>query len=445
MAETVTCTGCGGVVPMTALAAAVACPYCRRQIHLSPDDLAQLAAYRAHVEGQLARAREQQTYAEGWNRWYGAPDAKKKHSPLIPLALWLGMIVLLVVVTSAAQALGFAAGAAKILPFAMLLLMFVFIGGYMFWFYRGRTASTRTTQLAAANVHCPSCGAPHQLHPGEVLTRCRFCSAPLMPDDRVMDHGRAEVDRALLTAELERGRAERRGMTMMSSSSLAKYQAYIVVGSFLPVTCLSALAFTVSWLTGDGEANLGGVLLVWLLASANAGVLALVYLYRRHRRESYMAVQRALAARFGGHALPDPWAMNAWFDRHWAGLVPFSELFPGPYFLGTALVIDGYPVLVVMNPVGAADQYKGFLTVRVSGWLTDPARAPSHPAIGTAKRSLHVLGGSLETTRAGLYLRFPQKAARRVAKLESVNALGDVMASLANAARQLNAQPVDIP
>lgn len=430
---------------MTALAAAVACPYCRRQIHLSPDDLAALAAYRAHVDGQLSRAREQQTYAEGWNRWYGSPDAKKKQSPLIPLALWLGMIVVMAVISAAAQALGFVAGAVKILPAAMLFLMLTFIGGYMFWFYSGRTSATRTTQLAALNVHCPSCGAPHQLQPGEVLQRCRFCSAPLMPDERVMDHGRAEVDRALLQAEIERARAERRGMTMLSSSSFAKYQAYIVIGSFLPVTGLSAIAFTISWLTGERDANLAGVLVLWLVAGTNAGLLALVYLYRRHRREGYAGVSNVLASRFGGRSLPDPWAMNAWFDRHWAGLVPFSQLFPGPYFLGTALVIEGYPVLVVMNPVGAAEQYKGFVTVRVSGWLPEPDRAASHAAIRAAKQSVHALGASLETTRAGLCVHFPQKAARRVAKLESVRALGDLTASLASAARQLGAQHVDIP
>jgi hypothetical protein len=98
-----------------------------------------------------------------------------------------------------------------------------------------------------------------------------------------------------------------------------------------------------------------------------------------------------------------------------------------------------------MNPVGAADQYKGFVTVRVSGWLAEPSNANSHPAVGAAKRAVHSLGASLETTRAGLSVHFPQKAAQRVAKPESVRALGDLMATLANAARQLGAGPVDIP
>lgn len=431
---------------MTALAAAVTCPYCHRQLQLSPHDLHELARYRSHVEGQLARAKEQQAYAEGWNRWYGAPDAKKKHHPLIPLFVWLGLVIPLGIFAYAAQALGFAQIASQVMPIAMTVLMVTLVGGYMFWFYSGRTGRTQKAQLAAANVHCPSCGAPHQLQPGEVLERCRYCSAPLMPDERVMDHGRAEVDRALLHAELERGRAERRGMTMLSSSSAANIVPYIVLGSFLPMTGFGAISFTISFLMGeDRDTTIGGILAIWTLAFLNVGLLVSVYLFRRHRREGFARVSQTLVARFGGATLADQWAMNAWMDRHWAGLVPFQQLFRGPYFSSSAFAIEGYPVLLVMNPVGAAEQYKGFLTVRVSAWLPEHEKLSSHPAIVGAKQAVRGLDAQLQITKAGFTLLFPEKPARRIAKLEGVTTLGNVMHALASAARRLDARPVDIP
>lgn len=446
MAETVTCTGCGGVVPMTALAAAVTCPYCRRQLQLSPHDLEELARYRSHVQGQLAQAHEQQLYAEGWNRWYGAPDARKKHHPLIPLFIWLGLVIPLGIFGYAAQSLGFASLASQLMPIAMTVMMVVLIGGYMFWFYSGRGGTTQTTRLVAANVTCPACGAPHQLQPGEVLQRCRYCSAPLMPDERVMEHGRAEVDRALLLAEMERGRAERRGMTMLSSSSAANIVPYIVLGSFMPMTGFGAIGFTFSFLMGeDKDTTIAGLFAIWTLAFLNAGLLASVYLFRRHRREGLARVSQALVTRFGGATLADQWAMNAWMDRHWAGLVPYQQLFRGPYFSSSAFAIEGFPVLLVMNPVGAADQYKGFLTVRVSAWLPEHEKMHGHPAIVAAKQAVRGLDAQLQITKAGFTLLFPEKPARRIAKLESVQTLGNVMHALASSARQLGAQPVDLP
>jgi hypothetical protein len=125
--------------------------------------------------------------------------------------------------------------------------------------------------------------------------------------------------------------------------------------------------------------------------------------------------------------------------------VPIHQLFRGPYFLVSAFFIEGFPVLLVMNPVGAADPYKGFLTVRVGAWLADPDRLSSHPAMVGAKQAIRDLDAQLEVTRAGFALSFPEKPAQRMAKPESVQRLGDVMHTLASAARQLGASPVDIP
>jgi hypothetical protein len=430
---------------MAALGPAVICPYCRSQIQLAPGDLAELRTYQSHVSGQLARAQREHEYAEGWNRWYGTDDARKKSHPLLPLFLWIAMVIPLGFFGWAVSALDLSGEIVKLLPVAFVGLFMLVLCGYMFWFYSGRRTQKSTAVLRAVNVHCPACGAPHQLAAGDVLDRCRFCSAPLLPDARVMDHGRAEADRVALEAEIARARAERRGMTMLSSSSAANAVPYIVLGSFLPMTLFGSIGFTFSFLMGnEPDTPIGGLALLWLLTFVNAGLIALVYVYRRTRKDRVVALGQALVARFGGAVLADQWAMNNWMDRHWAGLIPMQQMFRGAYFTSVACAVEGYPVLYVLNPVGAAEGYPAFVSLRVSAWLTDPHRLGREPVVERVRGLLRAHGFSLELTRAGLTALALKKSAERVVKSDP-RALGDAALELARAARSIGGTPVDIP
>jgi len=445
-AETVTCARCGGAVPMQVLAAAVSCPYCKSELRLSADDLARLARYRADVSGKLGRANEQLGYAESWNRWYGGAEARRKNNPFVPIAIWLVLVVVIGGFAGVVQNLGLDARTLGVLaPFGSMGLFVLVIGAYMFWYYSGRSSQRKAAPLAAAPIHCPKCGAPNQLAPGEVLRSCRYCSAPLMPGETVMQHGRAEAERALIFAEIERSRAERRGMVNLSSSSLGNATPYIIFGSFVPITAIGAVAFTVSWLSGnERDANPMGILVLWALATANVGLLALVYVFRRYRQGRVDGLVGGAARALGGATLADVWAMNGWLDRHWAGSVPYQQVFRGPYFASVEATIESFPVLVVVNPVGASEHYPPFVAARVGAWVSNTGAAERHPAVAMARATCGEAGFELRVERAGLLALAVHGAAKRVVRSGSSERIVLALRALTRAARELGATPVDI-
>lgn len=429
---------------LAALAASVTCPYCKAHVELRPDEVERLVRYRHEVRGRLDAAHRELGHAESWNRWYGSPTARKKNNTLVAVGIWLGLVVTVALLSFGVQALGLERHAvAKLAPLGLFGLFALAFGGYLVWFYSGRGGRSAKPALASARVSCPKCGAPNELHPGEVLQHCRFCGAPLLAGRRAMEHGLAEAERALLFAELERARAERRGMTALSASSGARVTPYIVVGSFLPMTLLGAVAFTISFLTGHEEGPLSGLLLLWAFAGANVGLLGLVYAYRRHRNAQLEAVLGAISTRLGGTLSPDPWAMNAWLDRHWAGPVPMQQMFRGPYFRAAFAQVEGFPLLVVANPVGASEHYPGFVSVRLGAWMTSPEAARG-AATATARAAFERLGFSLSFERSGPVALALNRAARRFVGAGDGAALADAIARLAASARELGAQPVDV-
>lgn len=442
--DTVSCTRCGSGVPLLVLERSVDCPHCKAPIELAAADVEALTRYRTEVRARLDAERGQRAREESWNRSFGGPDAKKKNNPLLPL-LVVGTVVLLMGgLIGALQAAGASNQTmSNVVPATFFGIFAAVFGAYLVWYRSGRTQRAPTT-LESATVHCPKCGSPHALRVGEVLDRCRFCSAALLPDAGARERGLAAADHALLEAELAHGRAERRGMLTVSASSGARIVPYLVVGSFLPITLFGAVAFTISFLAGqEKDTSAGGILLLWALALLNGGLLGLVYLFRRARQARIDALLGGLCARFAGRPLADAWAANAWLDRHWAGSVPMQHMFRGAHYTTAAFTVQGLPALAIVNPVGASEDYPAFVAFRVSAWL--PAREVPHPAVAAARAACAGVGLGLSVERAGLVAIASEGAVRRLIESPEPLRLAGALEEVGRAAHALGGTRVDLP
>jgi hypothetical protein len=366
---------------------------------------------------QIARADADHSHAAHWNRWYGGTEARKRNHPLVAVLIVALLIVPLVGVGIGAQALGLSTQALNtIMPIAYGVVMVTVLGGYFAWYFIGRSPpAKRRSALAPASVRCPTCGAPHALAAGAVLDRCRHCGAALLPDQRAREHALSRAEGAALGAEIERHRAERRGMAALSSMSAGNATPYIVLGSFLPMTAIGAIWATVTALFGDSEeAPLGAVLGLWAFAITNVGLIAGVFVFRDQRRRRWERILAFATAPFRGTRLRDIHWLVAWLDRYWAGAVPHTELFAGPAFCAAELVAHGFPVCIHVNPVGMTDEYPGFIVIRVAAWQAAPNER--HPNVVAVRNWLTGFGAALGVERTGIVVRFDQASIERIAR-----------------------------
>jgi len=144
-------------------------------------------------------------------------------------------------------------------------------------------------------------------------------------------------------------------------------------------------------------------------------------------------------APFRGTRLFDIHAVVAWLDRHWAGGVPHNELFAGPTFCAAELLAEGFPVCVIVNPVGMTDDYPGFVAVRVAAWQNAPDER--QPNVSAMRDWLARFGAVLEIERAGIVARFEQASIERLAQGSGAE-LTQVIGSAAQLAAQCSIRPL---
>ena len=96
-----------------------------------------------------------------------------------------------------------------------------------------------------------------------------------------MRAGLGAAEAAAREAAMRRYRAEREGMASLMRMSLGGGFPYVIIGSFLPITVGTGIMFTVDAVQ-HGTKEPGGLLAIWILGSVNVGLMALVYLWRRH-------------------------------------------------------------------------------------------------------------------------------------------------------------------
>jgi hypothetical protein len=156
---------------------------------------------------------------------------------------------------------------------------------------------------------------------------------------------------------------------------------YIVIGSFLPMTAIGAIAFTVDFVTNaTSDTPLGGLLVLWLLALVNGGLLAGIYLFRRARRTKWLGLAREVTARLQGRVITTAPEWVAWLNALWAGPYDITRLLPGPCWHVITGRVGAFAVAVDLEPVPAdAESSRPRAEVLLAACLAPDAPAPAPP------------------------------------------------------------------
>ncbi len=189
---------------------------------------------------------------------------------------------------------------------------------------------------------------------------CGLCGSSLVAGTAIM-HQAIDVARGdLRHAAMARYRLERSAMSTVYRSSMSSVMPYIVLGSFLPMTAGGAVAFTVEMLTSDHpDTPPAGLAVIWLLALANAGALAIVAQRRRTRRQRWRAIADATASGLAGRVSTTGTEWVGWLNSLWAGPYAITSLFTGPCFHAVSGGLASFPVGVDLDPVPASSETGG--------------------------------------------------------------------------------------
>ncbi|CAN5171328.1 hypothetical protein BH09MYX1_BH09MYX1_08740 [soil metagenome] len=447
-AHTVLCHGCGGTIPLTSLDPSVRCPFCAHVQTLPEAQRQELASYQHAVAHQLGRAADEHARAASMEKWTGGRGASARLSTTMAIfGVMFGVLVLLGGITQwvIMTIPGNRKEAEVLLPIAIPVIVAATFIAYMIWYYGGERSKRARALPPVGRGTCPRCGAANALAPGQVLVRCSHCGTSLLPSKTMMVEGFGAAEAELHRAEIARYRSERSGFASAMRMSAAGVMGYVVVGSFLPMTLGGAVAFTADGLSkGQLEPGVGAI---WAIAAFNVAILVAIILYRRMKRERWSHLVALTARRFVHRDIVTIDGLVHWLNEHWAGPVPLTEIYAGPYFQASALVLGDYMALVVANPTALADGYPPYVSVYLSAWI--PAlrsRVPFDPSpIAAQCASLERLGFRIAIDGAGLRAFATQPSIGQLAKDGHGDDLVHVANALHESARILGARSVELP
>jgi DNA-directed RNA polymerase subunit RPC12/RpoP len=450
-ARMVVCVSCGGRIPLATLQPSVVCPYCRTVQHIADAQRDALTRYHAQVHGELARAERERLQVRAWDRWYGGRGGQAKAGFGVAWVVFGGMLAFAIALGCVAQAMmmsgdaRLAAVAVLVVPIGVPVIALTAIIGYSIWYYGGKRRKREASAPVSHVATCPNCGAANELEPGQVLERCAYCGTGLMPSPPMMAQALSDAEAARLRAELERYRAERRGMATAIRTSAGAFVPYIVLGSFLPMTLGGAIAFTADGISKDQFEP--GLAALWSIAAVNGGSIALVYVWRRAWADRFGRLAQLANTGFAQQSL-DFDGFIGWLNAHWAGPVPLTEIFSGAHFRAVSLAIGGYPGLLVVNPTPLAEGYPGYIAVYLAaripgahanrGW--DPETTAPQRAV------LEALGFRVSLESGGIKAHADARTARRLARrADGGGVLAEVATMLLGMARAKGAAAVELP
>ncbi len=380
----------------------VRCSFCGHDQVVSPKQLAELRRYR-HAVGALG-SRIDHERAERVNLvdWYGA-DGKGNAGVRTILIYGSPLFALLVVCAGLV-------GEQVVDPVRMwcvvapALLIAYFVIAFVLFPPGGKQRDKRAPQATApVTALCPHCGGPLPFDVGEVGRDCPHCGGAVVADAALINGGLDAARNELRAAAIARYRLERRSITKTYRSGTANKYPYLIVGSFLVITCTVALVFTFEWLAGDAS-NAPGPIPMWLPALANVAVLINMRNSRRRRRYRFQTVADELAEQLDGHDTTRVEQWVNWLNRYWVGPYPVNQLFPGPHYHAVCGRLETYPVAMDLDPVPInASELKPRADVFVAAQLPVDKSLPSLPR-NLRTRALR-LGFTLLPNSAGFIAR----------------------------------------
>jgi hypothetical protein len=182
---------------------------------------------------------------------------------------------------------------------------------------------------------------------------------------------------------------------------MSNYLPFIVVGSFVPMLGLAAIAFTWSVVSGE-EPFHPGLVILWTVVLALLAGLKVYADYRRTRRAAFRAALVDLTKQFGGSVLDQLKDNVAWLNRHWAGRYDVANLVASPYAVGAAISVRGCPVLIDLDATAPAQHQRPRLNLLLAAVRSGAETPNAAPLRNQAERRLHACGFTVTATEGGL-------------------------------------------
>jgi hypothetical protein len=402
------CEGCGST--LSAVAASVRCDFCGHQQLLNPAQLAQLSQYQSAALRLNASAQQELSAISQMQALHGVRGPQSRNVLWILMACTSTPVILAVAFVAVGMASGISNDVLKAVAEMIVMVgFFVGVGGFFVWYYGG-TKKTVALPRATQAAICPTCGAPTAFVPGQVIERCKFCSAAAVPGTALQRAVLDASEHAARLARLERYRAERRvvsGYANIANSTAAIYPWVIVTSLGLPVVG-GAIWATYSTVTDSDPAPIGVLVALWVMALGMTIAGILYTTMRAKRRDRWRHVQDQLATKLNGVTVKGSDAALNWMDAFWACPFPVQDLMLCDLGSSTLGMCQGYPVLLLLNPVRPGGMQAGkpeaevLLGTRFSGCVDD-CELPNGPELEGLRTRLGAAGYTLKSYGGGLH------------------------------------------
>ena len=445
---TITCRSCGSSIPVQALQPVVNCPFCGKEQIVDQEMLRRLQDYQDRVKSRLDKARADKKQAETMDWWYGKMRPGSARTTWIVILLFMAVPIGLSFLSMAVIQAGILPKEAmRFMPAFMFGAIILGLVGYYVWFYSGKRKGTRAVSLSETRMVCPNCGARNVLAPGQVLERCAYCSAMLVPSAKVIQQSLEEVDRAARAAEMERYRKEREGIAKVMSYSMGGSVVYLTLGPFILMLGVSGAIFTYQVAIGK-EPYSPAIFLLWAAFFGVLGALVLIVTLRRSKRRRWTESLGEFARTFGGQVAGGTGGVVGWLNAYWAGPYELINIMAGRYGNGVTFICQGYPALLFVDPVAASDQHRAKVHLFIAAWVpgvSDAAggQARLTPATSSLIGQTESSGFRVIVQQAGILAEADEHVVKRLRKNpEETASLVPLAGQLVRIASSIQARPV---
>jgi predicted RNA-binding Zn-ribbon protein involved in translation (DUF1610 family) len=445
---TITCRSCGSGIPVQALQPAVICPYCGVEQIVDVEMLRQLREYQDRVKARLDKADADKKQAEMMDWWYGKMRYGSRKTILIPILLFMGLPVGLSLLFTLIVNTGVLPRAATgFMPFIIIGAIVLSLVGYYAWFYSGRRKGTKGVSLSETRMVCPNCGARNVLAPGQVLERCAYCGAMLVPSAKVIQRSLEEVEQAARAAEMERYRKEREGIAKAMSYSAGSSLPYFIMVPFILLLGVPGIIFSYQMAVGK-EPYSPAIFLIWTIFGGLVAALVIIAETRRSMKRRWRESLDDFARAFRGQAAGGTRDIVGWLNTYWAGPYDLVNIVAGMYGNGVTMSCQGHPAMLFVDPIAASDQHRAKVHLFLAAWvpgLSDGlgAGAPFTPESSSLMSELEASGFHVRVQQAGLMAEAADSIVKKIRKRpEETASLAPVFGRLVQLASAIQARPV---